>query len=95
MPVTQHLWTWDHFLHGGHDFELGMLMVLSWLSLLLVLAKNGKQSFHALLSAWRVLASTSNGRLPVAISIPAPFPILRNDSMTCPASSLSNLPLQI
>lgn len=94
MPVTQHLWTWDHFLHGGHDFELGMLMVLSWLSLVLVLAKNGKQSLHALLSAWRVLASTSS-RLPVAISIAEPCSILRNHPMTCPASSLSNLPLQI
>jgi len=21
MPLTQHLWTWDHFLQGGQDFR--------------------------------------------------------------------------
>ena len=42
MPVTQHLWTWDHFLHGGRDFELSTLMILSFLGLVLVLSKNLK-----------------------------------------------------
>ncbi len=64
MPVTQHLWTWDHFLHGGRDFELGMLMVLSLLSLVLVLAKSCKQCIHALLSA--LAQSRSPFRDPVS-----------------------------
>ena len=46
MPLTQYFWTWDRFLHGGQDFELGALMVLTNLSLALVLAmicRRGKQ----------------------------------------------------
>jgi len=44
MPVTQHLWTWDHFLHGGQDFETSALMILTALNLVLVLAKRCKQN---------------------------------------------------
>jgi hypothetical protein len=95
MPVTQHLWTWDHFLHGGHDFELGMLMVLSLLSLVLVLAKSCKQCLHALLSAWHSLAPRSRDRLPAAISFSGALSIFLVDPVTCPASGLCNLPLQI
>lgn len=53
MPLTQHYWTWDRFLHGGQDFELGSLMVLSVLGLVLVLSKHGKQRMELLVSAWR------------------------------------------
>ena len=37
LPFTQHLWTWDRFLHGGHDFETNMLLILCTLCLVLVL----------------------------------------------------------
>ena len=36
MPVTQYAWTWDHFLHGGMDFESSLLSLVVWLGLLLV-----------------------------------------------------------
>ncbi len=42
MPVTQHLWTWDHFLHGGQDFELTTLIILTFLCLVLVLSKDSR-----------------------------------------------------
>jgi hypothetical protein len=38
MPLTQYFWTWDRFLHGGQDFELGALMVLTNIALGLVLS---------------------------------------------------------
>jgi hypothetical protein len=44
MPITQHLWTWDHFLHGGQDFETSALMILTALNLVLVLAGCCKQN---------------------------------------------------
>jgi len=31
MPLTQYLWTWDHFLHGGRDFEMNLLMTVTFL----------------------------------------------------------------
>jgi hypothetical protein len=95
MPVTQHLWTWDHFLHGGHDFELGMLMVLSLLSLVLVLAKSCRQCLHTLLSAWQNLAVKSGDRFRAAISFSGALSIFCVDPVTCPASGLRNLPLLI
>lgn len=36
MPVTQDLWSWDKFLHGGQDFELGMLIIVTCLCLTLL-----------------------------------------------------------
>jgi hypothetical protein len=55
MPATQHFWTWDHFLRGGHDYELGTLMLLSLMSLALVLAKHCKQCIDSLFASWALL----------------------------------------
>jgi hypothetical protein len=91
MPVTQHLWTWDHFLHGGRDFELGILMVLSLLSLALVLAKASKQCIQAFFCPCCSVANTvtHKARLLAACS---PFRVY---SASCPASGFFSLPLQI
>jgi hypothetical protein len=35
---TEHLWTWDHFLRGGQDFELSLLALLAFFCLILVFA---------------------------------------------------------
>jgi len=56
MPFTQHLWTWDRFLHGGQDFESGALVILTALNLVLVLAKCCKQNVGRLLALWRCFA---------------------------------------
>src|SRR5580704_16914777 len=37
MPITQYAWTWDHFLHGGMDFESSLLSLVVCLGLLIVL----------------------------------------------------------
>lgn len=57
MPLTQHVWTWDHFLRGGHDFEFGMLTILTTLSLVLLLAQLCKQAIGLLLAAFCHLAN--------------------------------------
>jgi hypothetical protein len=56
MPFTQHLWTWDRFLHGGQDFETSALVILTALNLVLVLAKCCKQNVGRLLTLWRCFA---------------------------------------
>lgn len=43
MPLTQHLWTWDGFLHGGQDFELGLFMTVVCICLVLLRAQHGRQ----------------------------------------------------
>jgi hypothetical protein len=48
MPLTQYLWTWDNFMHGGQDFEFGALMVLTLLCLALVLPRHCKQYVQVL-----------------------------------------------
>jgi hypothetical protein len=54
LPFTQHIWTWDRFLHGGHDFETNMLLILCTLCLVLVLMQLCRRAVSILfaLRAW-------------------------------------------
>lgn len=56
MPITEHYWTWDHFLQTGRDFELGTLLVLMLLCLVLVLSKQRMQCIESFLSFSHILA---------------------------------------
>jgi hypothetical protein len=49
MPLTQHFWTWDGFLHGGPDFETGLFMIVVCLCLVLLRAQHGQQRIPLLL----------------------------------------------
>jgi hypothetical protein len=44
-PVTQHIWTFDRFMHGGHDFETSALLIVAALCLVLVLAQRRQRVF--------------------------------------------------
>lgn len=50
MPITQGLWTWDRFLHGGQDFELGLLLIVTCLCLVLLRVEQGKDDLGSLLA---------------------------------------------
>lgn len=63
MPLTQHLWTWDRFLRGGQDFELGLFIVVSCLCLVLLHAQHCRQTIGRLLAFFRV------GLLPLRRSL--------------------------
>jgi hypothetical protein len=54
MPLTQHLWTWDHFLQGGQDFELGLFVVVSCLCLVLLRAQHCRLGIRLLLALQRL-----------------------------------------
>lgn len=49
MPLTQHFWTWDGFLHGGPDFETGLFMIVVCMCLVLLRAQHGRQRIPLLL----------------------------------------------
>ncbi|MFY9745803.1 MAG: hypothetical protein WBH45_00705 [Acidobacteriaceae bacterium] len=53
MPLTQHLWTWDRFFHGGQDFELGLFVIVSCLCLVLLRAQHCRLGIRFLLALQR------------------------------------------
>lgn len=61
-PLTQHLWTWDHFLHGGQDFELAALALFIALGLVLVLSRQCRLRVGSLFASWRLLPNDSGAR---------------------------------
>jgi hypothetical protein len=95
MPVTQHLWTWDHFLHGGNDFELTTLLVLSFLGMVLVLSRHFRQSLDSLFAALRFLSFIFCARLQGRTSVDGAFSLFSTESLPNPPISIYSLPLQI
>lgn len=53
MPITQHLWTWDGFLQGGQDFELGLFVIVTCLCLVLLRAQHCRQTIGLVLGFFR------------------------------------------
>jgi len=52
LPFTQRLWTWDRFLHGGHDFETNILLIVITLCLVLVMVQSCRQGIRVLINGW-------------------------------------------
>jgi hypothetical protein len=94
MPVTQYLWTWDHFLHDGQDFELSTLFVLSILCLGHVLSKHGKQSIDSLFGNWCLQAFIFNHRRLVRTPMRGTFLIRLAERVPSPDLAIYNLPLR-
>lgn len=94
MPITQGLWTWDKFLHGGQDFELGLLITLTCLCLILLRVQQNKSCFGWLAVLWALLFSTHN---QTATSLLARSKFLEHRSQIPSPSSPAafNLPLLI
>ena len=57
MPVTQDLWSWDKFLHGGQDFEIGLLMIVTCLCLTLLRAEQSRCDLDLLFAIRALLLS--------------------------------------
>ncbi len=49
-PMTAHFWTFDGFLRGGQDFEMGLLSVLAVLCLVLLLADMFRETLSLLIA---------------------------------------------
>jgi hypothetical protein len=90
-PITQEIWTWDRFLHGGQDFESGILLVLLSLCLVLLLAQHFKRVADLALADWSLKARARNRP---AVSRPAPISQFAEDLPPPPARNY-RLPLTI
>jgi len=88
MPVTQRLWTWDGFLHGGQDFETCLFLILVSLCLLVVLARACQSCIAPFLAALQRLSpieENSPRRACMPLSPPALLRIfLPGDGYTLP-----------
>ena len=54
-PWTEYYWHFDNFLHGGRDFEFGILSTIMLFCLVLVLVQHSKQGVAVLLALRRWL----------------------------------------
>ena len=50
MPLTEYLWHFDNFPHGGDDFELGAFSVAIVVCLILVMLQNRNRGFLLVLA---------------------------------------------
>jgi hypothetical protein len=55
MPWTEYHWHFDGFLHGGQDFELGLLAIITIFSLILVLSRHRRQRVASVFALLRLL----------------------------------------
>jgi hypothetical protein len=94
-PLTQHLWTWDHFLHGGQDFELATLMVLTSVAFVLVLSRQCRENVDLLLVPGRLPAGRSGTGGLRANAGHWRLSMLRPEPVSGPAGSIYRTPLQI
>lgn len=95
MPVTQHFWTWDRFLHGGQDFESSVLMILMILCLALLLVQSCKRSFERLLARWPLLRCFCRSRFLGDVRRGAAVAVFRNETALRPVLGMYTLPLRI
>lgn len=93
-PLTQHIWIWDRFLHGGQDYESSTLVMLAFLCLVLVLAQHCKQSVDMLLATRRLFAFISH-ELLISITPVGMISASGMERKASPGLEIYNLPLQI
>lgn len=90
-PLTQRIWSWDHFLHGGQDYESSALVILAFLCLVLVLAQHCKQSVGLLFAAQRQSSFAPDPMLSGAALVG----MSSTERMASSALEMYSLPLQI
>lgn len=94
-PLTQQLWTWDRFLHGGQDFELAVLTMLTFYCLVVVLSNSCRLCVQSLFAPCPLLEGNSDERESAAISLHGTLKIFQSEAPAGPASRIFSIPLQI
>ena len=95
MPLTERIWTWDHFLHGGQDFEFTALAILTTLCLVLVLAQHCKQSVDLLLAVRHLFSLIYHDCVLAKTTRSDTSSTFRNERVSSPVLGMYSLPLQI
>ena len=93
MPFTQHLWTWDRFLHGGQDFETGVFLILISLCLIVVMTRACRSGIERLLACLHRLVAGPLFR-PTAIVLALTSPCSQH-AVGSPFEAAKSLPLRI
>jgi hypothetical protein len=96
MPWTEYFWQFDGFLHGGQDFELGLLSLLTIFSLVLVLLQQRRQDVALLLIVRRWLSRLFEGPRPQVVANACGL-TAHSDAvpLSSPALCPFNLPIQV
>lgn len=95
MPLTQHIWTWDHFLHGGQDFESSLLVIVISVCLPLLLAQHRRQDTNRLLALLQLLGFILRRHRSARHSRGRRSPVHFAKRRVDPALSMTHFPLQI
>ncbi len=94
-PLTQHVWTWDHFLRGGQDYESSALLILTFLSLVLVLGQHCKQCVRTFFTVRRRYRSVVSDRPLCEMDRCVTFSHWLSECEASPGIVTYSLPLQI
>lgn len=94
-PLTQRIWSWDHFLHGGRDYESSTLLLLALLCLVLVIAQHCKQSVSLLFVARRQSLFLPRDPLSAGRALMGAFSISHSECGASPGLGIGSFPLQI
>lgn len=95
MPFTQYVWTWDHFLHGGIDFESSLLFFVVCLGLLLVLRHHCRKEENLRVARGRLsppISDTDKSAAMLGTGVPLAFGRERPETSHL---ATFNFPLQI
>lgn len=95
MPITQHFWAWDKFLHGGQDFEMGLLMVVTCLCFVLLRTQHCRQNLGLLLAIGRFLLRVLQRRERVRLLQFGQLAADADDPLSSSVFDLRTLPLLI
>ena len=95
VPLTERIWTWDHFLHGGQDFEFTALAILTTLCLVLVLAQHCKQSVDLLLAARHLFSLICHDCVLAKTTRSDAISTFHHERVSSPVLGMYSLPLQI
>ena len=94
MPFTQGLWSWDKFLHGGQDFELGLLIIITCLCFVLLRIQQSERC-HKLFVLIRSLVLDDKGCSAADLAMYG-NPFVHRSQIPSPRISAAlNLPLLI
>jgi hypothetical protein len=94
MPLTEYLWTWDQFLHGGQDLEFGLLGIAAVLGIACILSLHTAKWITLLVTAQRFILQRVLGLFACSTSelLTRGYP---SKKIPDPGLDLYNLPLQI
>ena len=95
MPLTERIWTWEHFPHGGQDFEFTALAILTTLCLVLVLAQHCKQSVDLLIAARHLFTLICHHFVLARTTRSDTVSTFCNERVSCRVLGMYSLPLQI